>query len=258
MKNVYKQKEEEINFNREIALNEKEVYLLRLFLHGYQTFEITDFLEIHIDQYFHMINSIKSKLRCITWYQVIIKSFKNGSLKQEDFIDDIVKNEAVFYSELLIEPSSKPEIELDYISKLVIEFITKCDNKLRFNNKENFSSSELDYLDLKFKGFEEDIIKKRLDRSLKEIETLEENIFYKLNTNNWFNALKKAFHLEIVPKHNILDLHIDVEATNTASNIVSLFSFKNMSIKEKQLAVYHELLRYYATIEFKFLEQADL
>lgn len=257
MKKSFKEMEEMIS-DREIALNNQEVYLLRLVIHDYKTFEIIDFLEIQIDHYFHMINSIKSKLKCNTWYQVIIKSFKNGTLKQEDFIDDIVKNEAVLYSELLANHLIKSGADLTHIAKLVKEFLVKCDIKLRDNNKENFSKSEQDYLDLKFKGKGEESIKKRLKMGSKEIETIQESVLDKLSSNNWFNAFKKAFHLEIVSKYDKLDLHIDIESTNTASNMISFYSFKNMSMKEKQLAVYHELLRYYTIIEYKFLEQANL
>lgn len=257
MKEIYRQKEEVIS-EREIGLNNQELYLLRLVMHNYQTIEITEFLEIQIDHYFYMINSIKSKLKCNTWYQVIIKCFKNGTLKQEDFIDEIIKKEAVIYSEVLADYLMNSDVALAYIAKLVKEFIVKCDNKLRDNNKENFSRTERDYLDLKFSGKDEEYVKKRLNRSVKEVDSLQEEILNKLSTNNWYSAFKKAFHLKIISKPDQLNLHIDVEATNTASKMISFYTFKNMKIKEKQLAVYHELLRYYTTIEFKFLEQADL
>ena len=240
------------------SLSLTEVFVLRLTLHEYSDFEIIDFLEIELEGLFKTLNSIKYKLNANSFFQIVVVSFKKGFLNPEDFVNDIVKNQALLYSETITSYLVQPNIDTDIISNLVLEFYTQSEFKIRDNNKEHFSSLEQDYLDLKVKGVNEEVLEKRLKIGYKEADSMQQTLFKKLKTNNWYNALKNAFHLDMISKPNKLMRYTDIEVTNTMSNMISFYTFKNMVLKEKQLAVYNELIRFYTKLELFFLEQVDL
>ncbi|WP_335973301.1 hypothetical protein [Gaetbulibacter jejuensis] len=255
-KNVFS--EVEVISNRALNLNTTEVYVLRLILHGYSNFEIIDFLEIELDRLFKTIDSIKFKMGCTSWYRVIIKSFQLEVIKQEDFIDEIVKQQALIFSEKIATNIFVQKVSNKDVKKQIIEFYHHCNSVLKHNNKENFSVDEREYLKLKFKGLSNDNISGKLQLGNDKIDLVREGLFLKLKANDWYNNFKKAFQLEILNKEDYLSLDIELEAIDIAVNIISAFSLKNLSEKEKQLMVYDELLRMYTTIEFNYLSKALL
>lgn len=244
------------HYEQSFDLTKKEIYFLRLVLHNYATFEILDFLEIEIDHYFFMITSIKSKLKCESWYQAILKSFKNNILKHEDYIDDIIKEEAERYSAIIINKQDYSINKELVIESLIIEYSRDSSNKLKVNQTDKLNQDEEELIWLKYKGFKEGEILVKLNKNSSYLYSTEENVFSKLNVNNWFNTFKKAHLLETLIDEDNPKISISAEIKSTASKIISFFFLKNITDKEKQLMVYHELLNYYAKIQFNFLEQA--
>jgi DNA-binding CsgD family transcriptional regulator len=250
--------EVETTMSRTHTLNKTELYVLRLILHGYSNFEIIDFLEIELDQFFKVEQSIKFKLGCTSWYKVIIKSFQLEVIKQEDFIDEIVKQQALMFSEKITTKVSAQKVSNKEVKNIIIEFYQHCNTALKQSNKENFSIDEREYLKLKFKGLSNDSINGKLQLGNEQIDVVREKVFFKLKVNDWYNNFKKAFQLDILKKEDYLSIDIELEAIDIAVNIISAFLLKNLSEKEKQLMVYDELLRIYTTIEFNYLSKALL
>jgi DNA-binding CsgD family transcriptional regulator len=247
--------------NKKVFLSNNELYCLRLMLHEHSIFEIADFLETDISNVFVIRDSVIRKLNSETWYSTIIKAFQYNFLSRYDFVNPIVKQEAILFSHLLIEKifgATNASKSVNYLRDAVTEFFNTCQAKLLAENKEHFSLNEKRYLELKFKGLTNDFIDKELKLKKGKTETISKDLFAKLQVNELFNSFKKAFHLELIPKDEDFVIYTEVEAIETASRIASLTSYTKNTIKEKELIIYHELIGYYTKVEFKFLRQAKL
>lgn len=246
------------NTIKPLKLNAREVYLIRLILHGFTAIEIKSFLEIELDQYFQTIAVIKLKLGCSSWYQVIIKGFKSHLLNHEDFIDNLVKQQALvscndFFINRNLYVNNHNKIYQDLLA-----FQLKCNQLLKQAKKEDFSIVEQQYLQLKFNGVANQFICEKIRLKPCQLDVLQENLFIKLQVNDWYNSFKRAFQFELLTKRDNASPHIDLETEDTVSNISSIFTIRSFNDKEKELMIYHELLKYYSKIEFQYLSQASL
>lgn len=242
-------------YTKIVSLNSDEVYIVRLVLHGLTTNQIIDFLDISIDHYLNYINSIKTKLNCDTWFKSVIKCFDLGILKHEDFIDDLVKANALRYSEKLLDINIIQKQSLETITLTVVSFLEAANTALFKLNEEKFSIDEINYLKLKFGGMCNVKISKNFNFSNQQMIGFQEALFLKLAVNDWYNAFKKAFQLQIIQLDSKGITNQYKEAQNSAAYILAIFYSKSLSEKEKQLMCYNELLKAYALIEFSCLAQ---
>lgn len=66
------------------------------------------------------------------------------------------------------------------------------------------TEDELELMALKHRGFNNQKVKYKLDLTDKKFDALKRGIFYKLNANNWLNALRKLHRLNCLkqPRKN--------------------------------------------------------
>ena len=248
----------EMIINKTVSLNANEVYIVRLVSHGLTTVQITDFLAITTDQYLNYIKSIKLKLECESWFRAVLKSFKLGILKHEDFIDELVKVKALNYSFKLLKIVNEQKQTLEFVTLAIISFFEDSEKVFLELNTMEFLSQEINYLQLKFKGFDHIEMSKSFNFSESESFDFQERLFRKLEVNDWYNAFKKAFKLKIIDIDTNLNTNHFNEAGKVATNILAISLFKSLTEKEKQLMIYNELLKYYALVEFSCLSHVQL
>ncbi|MBB3123366.1 hypothetical protein FHS04_000863 [Mesoflavibacter sabulilitoris] len=239
-------------------LNTKEIYFIRLVLHGYKTYDIVKYLEIEIEQYYKIINSIKLKLNCTSWYKVVIKSFELEIIKLEDFLDNLVKEEALLFEEEIMSKLIKEKVSNKEIRYLVSDFYNSCTSKLENLCTDVFSEEEKFFLRLKFEGNNDESIERKLKLEPEEVNTYQEKLFIKLQVNDWFNALKKAIQFGVLKIKDELHVDFEIHVYEVSVNMISINSFKNYSYKEKKLSIYLQLLRFYSKLELDYLSKASM
>ncbi len=117
-----------------------------------------------------------------------------------------------------------------------------------------FSNKELEYLRLKYQGVnEEDIAKEMKFKYKRDHSKMETLILNKLSVNNWYNAFRKAFNLQLLNRKDFLSIDIKEEVSAFSTKIVDALSSKELNEKEKELKVYLMLLSFYSKIEYNCL-----
>ena len=191
--------------------------------------------------------------------QAIIRGFELGILKKEDYIDSIIKEEALIYSEKILKNVNNETYSKEDYAGILMLFLSSCDCSMAKTLKKKYTRVEKKYLTLKFKGITDKDINRVLKLSSEDGNNLRKCIFSKLKVNDWFNSFKKAFQLKIIKKESYLTIsNLETETNKTALNILLINSDKKAAIKEKQLLIYQELLQLYGTIEFKYLSKSSL
>ncbi|TGV04481.1 hypothetical protein [Flavivirga rizhaonensis] len=117
-----------------------------------------------------------------------------------------------------------------------------------------FSNKELEYLRLKYQGANEEEIAKELQFKYKrEHSNMETIILNKLSVNNWYNAFRKAFNLQLLNRKDFLSIDIKEEVSVFSTKIKDALLSKELNEKEKELKVYLMLLSFYSKIEYNCL-----
>lgn len=219
-----------------IILNKNEIYCLRLSLHGYNTSKICDFLEVNIDTLYNIKKEIMYKLKCSSWYESILKAFQYNFLKHEDYISETVKEKILNLSNQILKNISADlnKESINYIISEILELLKSC-------NKKIFNKSFIINEDTWLKGITNYYINEQLNLTPSKT-------FHKI-----FNTFKNGFQFK---KHNedIFLKNTEIQTIESASKIAFYISNKNnASDKEKELMVYHEIIRYYTKIEYNYL-----
>ncbi|GAA3591451.1 hypothetical protein Q4Q39_16010 [Flavivirga amylovorans] len=117
-----------------------------------------------------------------------------------------------------------------------------------------FNDKELTYLSLTYQGLNKKDIAKELQlnntRAHVDIERL---IFDKLSVNNWYNAFRRAFHLQLLNREDFLPIDIQEQASKVSNKIMKILRSTRINDKEKELAVYLALLSFQIKVEHSYL-----
>ncbi len=117
-----------------------------------------------------------------------------------------------------------------------------------------FNDKELTYLSLSYQGLNKNDIAKELQFSNARAHTdMERFIFNKLSVNNWYNAFRRAFNLQLLHREDFLSIDIEKEASVTSTKIIEILYASVISDKEKELAIYLALLSFQIKIEHSYL-----
>lgn len=239
-------------------LNSFELFYLRLFTHGLNPKEISEFLEIDQSKVYHIKKSIVTKFCTNNWVKIVAQSLKNNMLQKLDYLEPVVKEQALQYTQIIYKDFLIPEDADQQQSKLrqcVLNFYLATNSKLKHNyfkkdETEKLNAKELAYLTFCYADTKKDIIKKELNLHKKDdLKKLRRDIFKKLETNNWFNTFKKAIQYSLIDTSIGSDFSINKELTNSTNNILRLRHLKRLSNPEKKLSIYNELLELFSTIE---------
>lgn len=121
-----------------------------------------------------------------------------------------------------------------------------------------FNDKELDYLRLSYKGVDKEEIAKELEfKHKREHKDMEQLIWNKLSVNNWYNAYRKAFHLQLLSRKDFLFVNIRDEASTFSAKITNILFSVGLSDKEKELKVYLALLSFYTRVEYSYLLKGE-
>lgn len=244
------------------SLTKKEICFLKLMMHDMPPLEISDFMEISLERLFYFRRSVMLKLGCNTWHSTILKAFKLKILKKEDYTPNIVKEVAVKYAQVILSEFLVGKImEIDNFKlhkKLelsIVKFYRESEKELSNAKTEVFSEKEKRLLELKYEGLSSSLIEKELDLKSSEFEDIGYMVFLKLKVESWFNSFKKAFQFQLIDKQKFMHkrLIMEVEILECAAKIITMMTFNNLTIKEKELVIYTELVNFYNTIEYDYL-----
>lgn len=84
-----------------VKLSSLELLTLRLLTHDYSEKQIIDFLDLTESSYNSTIKRIKNTLITVSMFDAQLKAFDSGMLKKEDYLPQLVKDEALVYSKII-------------------------------------------------------------------------------------------------------------------------------------------------------------
>ena len=118
-----------------------------------------------------------------------------------------------------------------------------------------FNDKELTYLSLEYQGVDKKDIARELcfNDERRVHNNIERFIFDKLSVNNWYNAFRRAFHLQLLNREDFLSIDIQKEASAVSSKIIEILHTSGISDKEKELSIYLALLSFQIKVEYSYL-----
>lgn len=257
MSRTYKIKKP-IAFGKTPILNSYELFYLRLFTHGFNPKEVSEFLEINQSKVYQIKKSIVTKFDTNNWVKIVAQSLKNKILRQLDYLEPVVKEQALRYTQTIYEGFLIPH-DVDRIQtklrQCILNFYLTTNSKLKHyyfnkNSVDKLTTKELLYLRLSYSNTHTKEVLKQLNLSKTDnLKRLRRNIFKKLDTNNWFNTFKKAIQYNLIDSSNNSGVSLNSELTNSTNNILRLRYLKRLSNPEIKLYVYNELLELFSTVE---------
>ncbi|MDD7886225.1 hypothetical protein [Flavivirga sp. 57AJ16] len=251
------------NNELDIELTVLEHYYLRLYMHNLTNKEISDFLEINIDELYLFKCDLKAKFKSQNLTELLVKAFRGKFLIKDDYLNDVVKKEALKLAQEIISdffdiPNNSTlyfklrESVLDFHSSYKVKFY-ESNNKLK--SARALTKSELNYIRVKafnFKNNKE--IKDELGLVVdKSVEAIQRSIYTKLGVNNWFNVFLICYQLGFF-KSSCYFKTIENESHTCVKKIIHIKeNLKEISLKQKQLYVYTELLAFFGEVSFSCL-----
>ncbi len=116
------------------------------------------------------------------------------------------------------------------------------------------NDKELIYLSLMYQGLDREAIAKELQfNDNREHRYMEKRIFDKLSVNNWHNAFRRAFNLQLLDRQDFLLIDIQKEASTISTEITEILNSTEIDDKEKELVIYLALLSFQIKIEYSYL-----
>ncbi|MBB3123365.1 DNA-binding CsgD family transcriptional regulator [Mesoflavibacter sabulilitoris] len=254
--------------NSNIVLNHLELFYLRLYTHGLNNKEISEFLDLDLSKIYKIRKSISELYNTSDWIKIISSAFEDKVLYKVDYIDQLVKDVALQHTQILFNKYVSPiylSLTIEELRHRIIEFYYECEIKLTDNyyneiDYKKLNTKELQYLNLKYENINSKVIfeKLKLRKSEEKLRELKFLVFNKLRVNNWFNAFKIGLKLNLldVPKNHLEN--VEKEVINCTNKIIRIRTIKRLSFTEKKLSIYNELLELYTNIEFsKFINHAN-
>jgi len=252
--------------DHKIILTQMELFYLRLAMHGFDVNEIQNFLEINRMEITNIKNDLMDKFDSTNLLEIMSKAINYGFININDFVETPIKNLSINYSENIYQRviETKTNNTKKDLKKLLFSFLKDCDSEMKnFANKKinavenevsknvnvKLTQEEMDVMALKHRGFNNLKVKLKLEISDKKFDALRRSIFFKLNANNWFNALRKLHRLNCL-KQPKKKLNFKLEFDYCFHEIYRLKRIRRLFEKDKKLMIYSYLLSFYNKIEF--------
>jgi len=257
MSRTYKIKKP-IALDKAPILNSMELFYLRLFTHGLNSKAISEFLEIDQSKAYQIKKSIVRKFNTNNWVMIIAQSFKNKMLQQQDYLEPVVKAQALSYTQTIYKDLFCVN-EVDQLQtrlrQCILNFYLTTNSKLKHyyfkkHTADKLTTKELKYLNYSYTDIKTEKILVELSLSNEDdLKRLKRSIFKKLDTNNWFNTFKKAIQYNLIDSLNNSESSLNALLTSSTNNVLRLRSLTRLSNPEKKLSIYNQLLELFSTIE---------
>ena len=250
-------------------LSSDELTFLKLFVHGYNNSDFLRYFSLDEEVIAERIMSIQCKFRVKNWQTIIKKAFHEKILKPADFTERSIKElSSKFAIRIFNEHQSKTDFDFESLKETLMDFIYNCNHELAFNRSiEDFEQKTLS-LKLKLKErklielvyigiWDERKIAKLLLVPIKKVSVMKQNILYVLSANSWYNAIRKAFQLNILSKQKYASVDLKQEMEMRCQLIIGILTEQNSKEIKAKLKIYDELLDFYNVYEYSCLLRKD-
>lgn len=249
---------------RKKPLSHVQRVYLRLVLHNYADKEIAQFLEMSLGKALRIKLSILNKFGTDDLRQVLFETFKQEVLNHSDFMEELVKEEALKFTNKIflktIMSSPSPFWPQNSVRKLILDFNNSC--KERFLNEASslprLKSSQIKFLQYYFNGKGETWIMETMKLSHKSYLSLERQILDFFSVNCMYNAVRKGLQYGIIKDDSNYIVGKQAHILNKA--IESISSLRNLNLGSNQLHklhIFESLLEYYGLSENYLLFKED-
>ncbi|MCB0427157.1 MAG: hypothetical protein KDD16_07595 [Mangrovimonas sp.] len=224
-----------------------EIMFLRLSLLNQSVMDIAEFLNMSLDKVLCLKEGIFRKLKTKNWLKIVVKAFERGILDPLDYLNPIVKDVASGYSTIVLQKALSNESE-KILEVLLFEFYQKVTGEIWLTSKEALSIQEVEFVNLKFMGMNEESILKKMGTPEIFLEATVSSIESKLKIREWFLIFKRLFEIQILNTTQYLSVQIEIQSFHSVEAIKECV-LSACSEKEKRLFCYNELLRFYSNLE---------
>ena len=247
-------------YQKDIVLHSDELLYLRLYVHGLNNKQISNFLEINSSEAYLIRARLKLKYGANNWLAIICRAFEHNHLKKIDFVDDAVKNQATLRTEIIFNHYIKRTGNYSnaILKQKILEYYYLCENILRKkpNLKNKVTELEIKFIEgLPYNSglSDPEILNKLNFKNPKELSIFKRTIFKKFNTENWVTVYKISLRENLIcGATNYYNKIVDQEVEECTNKIAAIRNLRLQSY-EKKLAIYTELLRFYTNVEFNCL-----
>lgn len=243
-----------------------ELFYLRLAMHGFEVNEIQSFLEINKVEVTNLKNELMDKFDSSNILEIMSKAISYGFININDFVENPIKDLSINYAEQIYDVVIETKVENTKkdLKRFLLSFLKDCETEMKNATGERTDSiegdegeiksvklteDELELMALKHRGFNNQKVKYKLDLTDKKFDALKRGIFYKLNANNWLNALRKLHRLNCL-KQPRKKLNFKMEFDFCFHEIYRLKKIRRLFEKDKKLMIYGCLLSFYNNMEF--------
>lgn len=246
-----------------LDINHLENFYLRLYAHGMNSQEISEFLGIDMRKANRIRSNIYGKFKTKNWIKIIGMAFEHKHLNKLDFVDPNVKLEALAQVQILLDDDTPQTAERKnrYISSSpaamreeLLRYYLKAKATLLKNYNarpevDKLTTQEIDLIKLKFNGSSADLVRKKMRLSEPKFRQLKKEIFRKLDVKNWLNVYRKCLQINILNKSESYFVKTTKSISNCATKIARVQKLETLNPNEKKDSMYTGLLDLYAEIE---------
>ncbi len=235
----------------------REIYFFKLIALNVDCKTISDFLELSKNEVVGLYNRIAAKTGKVNSFEIIDYAFREGILKEDDYVDLIVKKEAESTAvEICRYINSKHyDFSADYLKERIQNFLADCGDKLLDEHldltKNSLGQKRIALIKQKF-NLVRDINTQYIEDPIflgRESKDEEDDLLKKMKVNCWYNAFRKAYHMKIIKTDTINALDLQVRILELGNRIHQIKHAKLHRQKEKILLVYTNLIELYRFIE---------
>lgn len=249
-----------------------EITYLRLYVYGYEESDFLNFFSLDTDKLERIILGIQHKFRLKGFRRIIQLAFELGILSPKDFIEDSIKKVTSEFSFKIFQQLKAVGVNVlkNRLQEDIEKYLHCCNHELEFNRAINNLKQKHMRITLKEKALIEMIylgmgddkkIGRALNVSVKEVVQMKHNVLKSLEANSWYNAIRRAFQLNILDKQKYATLNLESEIEACAERILEIKSQgKQCGLHdlEIQLQFYEEFINLYNTVEYDYLLRNDL
>ena len=248
-------------------LNKKELLLLKLIVSGFTDDELLKRFGLNPSMIMNTIFEIKRKIGLSEWSAIIRKAFVNNLISTYDFTEECVRELASNYAIVIYSSYShlkSKQYRWKRVSGLIMEFWENCNLELYFISSAKFSKNnalnmkitlkEKKLIEYVYRGIHsEELLAKKLKVSINDISNMRLNILKKLSSNSWYNAIRKAFQMNLLDKDLYCDINLLQEIETCVQNILAIDPANYKSDIDIKLKIYLELIDLYNKYEYSYL-----
>lgn len=242
-----------------IKLNFTQCAILKMSAIGHSEIEIQKLLEINQTTYDKNFNELFEKYKTNNLFIIINLLLYNNQLSRYDFVKDNVKKISIKYSKSIFENiksisyfNNKRTITSKILSHYIIDIHKSFINEASYNELVPLQIEDIEYLKLNLKNHQN--LKQNF--IMDELNSTQKNLITKFKANNYFNATRRVFELNLVNKsifNTEYDSYNKKLQISTSQKIESIFYIDKYNEKERQLCIYFDLINYYNKLEDKLL-----